>query len=161
MITQPMGFVDGEISQTDLQNLSVQLTNRWLKTGGGAYELAQRFQTAIAGRDLSGRTEEELEAFFYTEYLQNQVGTYVDSASFIKNTEILYRAATGNVVNANTVSALATAGATEDAYIIKLEKNVPQRVRMFIWLEGQDVDCASSAFADSFALSLELAGGST
>ena len=161
VVTQPMGYTDGQISPTNIQNLSVQLTNRWKKTGSGAYELAERFQTAIAGRDLLGKTEEEWEAFFYTEYLQNQVGTYVDSAAFIKNTEILYKAASGNVVSADTVSALTTSGATEDAYIIKLEKNVPQRVRMFIWLEGQDVDCASSAFADSFALSLELAGGST
>ena len=48
----------------------------------------------------------------------------------------------------------------EEYYIVKLEKNVPQRIRMFVWLEGQDVDCALSAFADSLALGLELAGGS-
>lgn len=162
VITQPMGLVDGEISQTDIRDrLSVQLTNRWAKTDSGSYELAERFHTAIVGRDLSGKTVEEMETFFYTEYLQNQVGTYVESADFIKSTDILYRAASAGTVNANTLTALTTAGATEDAYIIKLEKNVPQRVRMFVWLEGQDVDCASSAFADSFALSLELAGGST
>lgn len=162
VITQPMGLIDGEISQTDIQDcLSVQLTNRWSESDNGSSELAERFQTAIAGRDMSGKTAEELETFFYTEYLQNQVGAYVESADFIKSTDILYRAATAGTVNANALSALTTAGATEDAYIIKLEKNVPQRVRMFIWLEGQDVDCASSAFADSFALSLELAGGST
>ena len=161
VITEPMGLTDGQISQKDIQDqLSVQLTNRWAQKQNGSYELAERFQTAIAGRNLSGKTTEDMKAFFYSEYLQNQVGTYVETADFIKNTEILYKAATAGTVNANAMSALTTAGATEDAYIIKLEKNVPQRVRMFVWLEGQDVDCASSAFADSFALSLELAGGS-
>jgi hypothetical protein len=83
----------------------------------------------------------------------------VEAAKFVKSTELLYRAATGGVVEAETLSQLMLTGATEDAYIIKLEKNVPQRIRMFVWLEGQDVDCASSAFADSLVLSLELAGG--
>ena len=67
---------------------------------------------------------------------------------------------TPGVVDAEKLSVLPAAGATDDAYMIRLEKNVPQRIRMFVWLEGQDVDCASSAFADSLVLGLELAGGS-
>lgn len=160
VITHPMGLVDGEISQVDVDDrLSVQLTSHWKQTGSGSYQLAERFQTAIAGKNLLGKTEEDLETFFYRDYLQYQVSAYVEAARFIKNTRLLYAAATADVVNTNTMSALTTNGATEDAYIIKLEKNVPQRIRMFVWLEGQDIDCGSSAFADSFALSLELAGG--
>ena len=50
------------------------------------------------------------------------------------------------------------AGATDDVYIVKLEKNVPQRIRLFIWLEGEDVDCVNSASASAFAFRIELAG---
>lgn len=161
VVTSPVGFENGEITQVDIRDrLSVQLTNRWRQTPKGSYELAERFQTAIAGKNLSGKTIEEIEGFFYRDYLQYQVSSYVAAARFIKNTRLLYAAASADTVSASTMSALSTDGATEDAYIVKLEKNVPQRIRMFIWLEGQDVDCASSAFADSFALSLELAGGS-
>ena len=61
---------------------------------------------------------------------------------------------------ADQVEALDTAGATEDVFIIELERNVPQRIRMFIWLEGQDVDCVDSVNSSSFMLNIELAGGS-
>jgi len=40
-----------------------------------------------------------------------------------------------------------------------LEKNIPQRIRMFIWLEGQDPDCIGFADSVPFAIGLELAGG--
>ena len=46
-----------------------------------------------------------------------------------------------------------------DVEIIKLERNVPQRVRMFIWLEGQDIDCSDKISSARFAVSIELAGG--
>jgi hypothetical protein len=55
--------------------------------------------------------------------------------------------------------ALDKGNATDDIYIIDLEKNVPQRIRMYIWLEGQDIDWDPRQAANSFALSLELAGG--
>ena len=48
----------------------------------------------------------------------------------------------------------------DDVYIIKLERNVPQRIRMFIWLEGQDVDCVNYVSTSSLVVNLELAGAS-
>lgn len=160
VITHPMGLADGEITQVDvIDKLSVQLTSHWKKTATGSYQLVERFQTAITGKNLFGKSEEDLENFFYRDYLQYQVGAYAEAARFIKSTDLLYRAATADVVDTKVMPALTTGGATQDAYIIRLEKNVPQRIRMFVWLEGQDIDCGSSAFADSFALSLELAGG--
>ena len=51
-----------------------------------------------------------------------------------------------------------TAGATEDAVIVRLERNVPQRIRVFIWLEGQDADCTGAAENLRFAVNLQLAG---
>ena len=49
---------------------------------------------------------------------------------------------------------------TDGAVIVKLKRNTPQRVRMFIWLEGQDIDCRSSGTvrASELALKIELAG---
>ena len=50
------------------------------------------------------------------------------------------------------------AGATIDAVIVSLKKNVPQRIRMFVWLEGQDIDCTNEAALKTLLLNLELAG---
>jgi hypothetical protein len=63
-------------------------------------------------------------------------------------------------LTAQELETLDTAGATDDVSIIQLTKHIPQRIRMFIWLEGQDVDCVNAAAASSFAVNLELAGGS-
>jgi hypothetical protein len=59
-----------------------------------------------------------------------------------------------------TIKKVENAGATDDVYIIQLERNVPQRIRMFIWLEGQDIDCVDSVNSARFAVNIELAGGS-
>jgi hypothetical protein len=44
--------------------------------------------------------------------------------------------------------------------ITTLKANTPQRVRMYIWLEGQDADCnnISSVNASGFSLNIELSG---
>lgn len=160
VLTQPLGLVDSQVVAVDVADrLSVQLNNQWRKTGSGEYQLEERFQTAIAGKDLSGKSLPEIRDLFYMDYLQQQVSSYVEAAKFVKSTQLLYQTATAGVVDEITLSTLTQSGATEDAYIIELEKNVPQRIRMFVWLEGQDVDCACSAFADSLVLGLELAGG--
>ena len=65
------------------------------------------------------------------------------------------------VVAGESLQSLGTAGATSDVMIVELEKNVPQRIRMFIWLEGQDPDCIGFADSVPFAIGLELAGGNT
>ena len=62
------------------------------------------------------------------------------------------------IVVSENVDRLPTLGATEDTYIVRLEKNVPQRIRMFVWLEGQDVDCVNLERVINIALSIELAG---
>ena len=161
VITRPLGVLGNQIVPLGLTgNLSVQLANGWRQTQSGDFELEERFQTAIFGRDMSGKTVSEVEGFFYGSYLQNQVSAYVDAAPFISSTQLLYETASADIVSPEYLATLATGGATDDASIIRLEKNVPQRIRMFIWIEGQDADCGSSAYADSFAIGLELAGGS-
>ena len=97
---------------------------------------------------------------FYNEYLGAQISPYVSKGLFIQSTENLSSAAgSTGIISAEYLDSEYTAGATEDVYIVRLEKNVPQRIRMFIWLEGQDTDCVNSASASSFAFRIELAGG--
>ena len=79
---------------------------------------------------------------------------YVDMGRFYKRTSDL--ASYQGTVAAD--QKLDTAGAVDDVYIIELERNVPQRIRMFIWLEGQDVDCTNLSGAASLILNLEFAG---
>ena len=96
---------------------------------------------------------------FYDEYLAAMVAPYVSKGVFVKNTGSLYNAAdAAGVADAAFLSEEYTANATDDVYIVQLEKNVPQRIRMFVWLEGQDADCVNSAEESSFAVRIELAG---
>lgn len=44
--------------------------------------------------------------------------------------------------------------------IVKLTKDTPLKIRLFIWIEGQDVDCWNDIAAGSFIVNLELAGES-
>lgn len=63
----------------------------------------------------------------------------------------------------NTVSLTDTTGKTDIAgsnIIVELDKNTPIRVRLFVWLEGQDVDCWNDIAAGTFRINLELAGES-
>lgn len=161
VITEPLGEKDGMITPIDVRDrLTVQLTNQWKTAQYGEGTLIEQiFRTAVTGRentDLSEATE-----YFYRDYLQWQISTYVKKAAFVRNTGSLYSYADqkGNgLVDETYFAQNVTAGATDDVYIVDLEKNVPQRIRMFIWLEGQDVDCTNEAAASAFVLNLELAG---
>ena len=65
---------------------------------------------------------------------------------------------TAGKVSQDAMSSIELSGATEDVVLVHLEKNVPQRIRMFVWIEGQDADCIKNLSNVSFALGLELAG---
>ena len=79
----------------------------------------------------------------------------------VQNSEGAFVSQTKNLADGRNLEAenVPLAGATDDIYMIELEKNVPQRIRMFIWLEGQDVDCIEQIAASSFAVNIELACG--
>lgn len=66
---------------------------------------------------------------------------------------------TGNLSDRLNLASVPLAGATEDVFMIELEKNAPQRIRMFLWLEGQDADCTEQIAGGSFAVNIELACG--
>lgn len=142
------------ISEKDVSSiLTVQKSSVWVDS------LDQVFQTGISAK--SGVTLKNAASRFFEEYLQWQVTPYITTGEFFTNTSTLY----ANLSEDGSVSAqvvednLTVSGATDDIYIAMLERNTPQRIRMFVWIEGQDVDCAkSNTELSSFVLNLELAG---
>ena len=152
VITEPLG--QGGIPTSVSDRLSVQLANRW-HMAGNDYLISQMFQTYLRSKNLSKETEASLKDGFYKDYL---LYPYLTKGNFIANTGALYSAATYNVVTDLQLRGLTQAGATEDVYLTELTGGVPQRIRMFIWLEGQDVDCINSAATGGLAINIELAG---
>ncbi|MBQ2794484.1 MAG: hypothetical protein IJF04_00510, partial [Oscillospiraceae bacterium] len=140
--------------------LAVQLSSGWKETTNGETEIAQKLKTATIA---SGAPKENANLFtdFYVKTLQGQIAPYVAKGQFIKHTENLKNSllATGSdYIAIGDSSNIDTSGAAEDTYIIKLERNVPQRIRMFVWIESQDVDCSASAGSGAFAVNIEFAG---
>ena len=128
--------------------LTVQRTTRWKEAGENVRILDQ---PAIYGKD---RSEEELEAYFYDSYMQGYLPPYVEKGDFFKRTSDLM--SSGGT--AAELDQLAAAGATDDVFIIELQRNIPQRIRMFVWLEGQDADCTNMTEPAQLMLYLEFAG---
>lgn len=157
--TRPLGYADGEITEMSVKdNLTMQLRSTWAQAENGAgTAISQHYTTAIMSVASKVLSDTDAADFFYGTYLQGQLSPYVSKGQFAKHTGNLYALMGSN--GQTELTQLETAGATEDTYIIQLQRNVPQRIRMFIWLEGQDADCVNSENAARFALNIELAGG--
>lgn len=159
--TKPLALENGKIVEKNIYNeeqvsLTVQKTSTWIVPQGSLTSaLEQRFQAALYSGSWEDLETEEVADRFYNGYLQGQIAPYVSKGAFVQKTENLYaRLSAGNVSLAEE-----TKGATDDAVIIELERNVPQRIRMFIWLEGQDADCLEQIASTGFAVNIELACG--
>ena len=156
VLTEPIG--EGGVAMDVRDRLTVQLTNSWLSAGSETL-ITQQFRTFMAGRSTTGETSKSLKNKFFHDWLQHQIYPYVDKGEFITNTAALYTAASrGGIVGSEEIAELNQSGATEDVFLTQLSGGVPQRIRMYIWLEGQDVDCINSVAEGSFAVSIELAG---
>ena len=162
---------DGTIQEQEKNsNLTVQKRSTWAKAedGSAVTALEERYKTAVFARMGESKTTSEWMDYFYGKYLQGQISPFVDKGQFVKRTDNLnaYFSTHDGVVseedllgNPNVSMADVYGGATENAYIVRLERNVPQRIRMFIWLEGQDIDCVDDVSSSRFAVNIELAGG--
>ncbi len=157
--TMPIGNVNGNPQAVDItRNHTIQTRTEWLRATQSEYQIEQIFQTFLFGE--KSLEIDKLSGKFYKNYLGYQCGTYMQKGQFIKSTDNLTKAFDlDGVVSSERFKLLNTAGATDDIVIVDLEKNVPQRIRMFVWIEGQDVDCQSLESGGSILLSLELAGG--
>ncbi len=159
--TKPLGLQDGRIVEKRIRSeedafLSVQRKSTWVvPEGSQVTAIEQQFQTALYAVSRDNLSTGEMADRFYGQYLQGQIAPYVTKGGFVERTDNLYAK-----LNSKTVSlADENTGATEDVFIIELERNVPQRIRMFIWLEGQDMDCIEQIAASRFAVNIELACG--
>lgn len=165
--TKPLMLENGAIKENpDIWNhLTVQLKSDWVLAGEQKL-IEQVFNTNVIGnKELREADEKTLSDYFYRGILGGQFSTYVMKGEFISysNDEgqnpLKNYVDTDGKVSASQINGLRQSGATEDVVIIELEQNVPQRIRMFIWLEGQDIDCPASANSARFAVNIELAGG--
>ena len=161
--TKPLGLVDGQITELRTQErLTVQKKTTWALAEGytDVTAIEQVFQTAVYGYSADNMDADELTNRFYRDYLQGYISPYVEKGGFIQWTSNLYTMLSANdgVVPAALLQDQ-NYGATNDVCIIELERNIPQRIRMFIWLEGQDADCINSVDASRFAVNIELASG--
>lgn len=166
VITSPISRVNGAHIATEAQSyLAVQKTSRWAMSDESESFLQQHFEAFLLqlGDKADKCTEEELMNRFYENWIQQNCAYYLNLGQFIPNSSLLYSQAKGDLgiyryVKEESLAKLGTSGATDDAVIAYLEKNVPQRIRMYVYLEGQDVDCISNADVNSLIVHLELAG---
>ena len=164
VVTRPLDGSGAPMEVDVSDRLTVQDTTTWTEAVGSSL-IEQVFQGTVATKGFRSETLKELSSEFYVDYLQGQVGAYVEKGKFFTVTKNLYTYALSNNADAAWVDGLRMekdpnwlAGATDDVYIVDLERNVPQRIRMFVWLEGQDVDCTNEATQSGLAISIELAG---
>ena len=156
--------------QPVITHLTVQKQSTWKADGTGKSLLAGQleaalfqFKTQLGGEKMNALTAEQAAELFYAKYLQGQYSFLVQKGHFFLDSTSL---STGLDPNTRSIAGAElgtykTAGATEDAVIVRLERNVPQRIRVFIWLEGQDADCTGAAENLRFAVNLQLAGANS
>jgi len=156
--TKSIGYVDGSAELVDITDrTAVQMPAEWQLVNDSEYRIEQIFQAYLKGE--TNLTEEVLADNFYRKYLGYQCGSYLQKGMFIKESANLINAVDADgVIESETLAALPKAGASDDVIITELEKNVPQRIRMFVWIEGQDIDCSKVTTAGGILLNLELAG---
>lgn len=158
--TYPIGYVDGQAKPVDITDrTAVQTATHWLQEGDSLL-IQQLFETYMLGQSTE-TDEKTLFSKFCSEYLGYQCDAYIEKGAFIKETASIDAACQNDgTVSATDFDSLLTAGAADDVVIVDLERNVPQRIRMFVWVEGQDVDCSSVIAASGLMIRLELAGSS-
>lgn len=119
----------GKISDISINNLIIQLQCQW--------NMVKLQETLLSEKRPSS----------------NDVMTM---GRFITDKAALYEALDEESNMAAIDDEIPTAIAGEPV-ILSLVKDIPQKVRMFIWIEGQDVDCWNDIAAGSFVVNLEFA----
>ena len=152
-------------AQSVFDRLTVQKGSRWQQDNSGKRLLDYQLEKALlqAGSKADSMTEETATEYFYSQYLQGQYSFLVQKGRFFSSSIDLstHLDQETRAINKAVLEACKTAGATQDAVIVRLERNVPQRIRVFIWLEGQDADCTGAAENLRFAVNLQLAGANS
>ncbi len=126
-------------------HLTVQQTSQWKQESlNNAFaQFAESSDTDLLNMEALAVARQ-----FYTKALGGQYRPYVTSGQFYQRAADLYE----NAENAPI------SGAAADGVILRLKANEPQRIRLFVWLEGQDADCINDAQNALLGIHLELAG---
>lgn len=157
--TQPLALVNGKPQPVTLETyngtkLAAQTSATWTQADDGKQtKLAQALQTAMLEAKATERSitnGQSAGEYLLNQHLKGQLSGYITSGQFIEKT--------GTLKDETDINTIKQSGATTDAVIVSLKKNVPQRIRMFVWLEGQDIDCTNEAALKTLLLNLELAG---
>lgn len=167
---------NADLHQNPELNGKVLLTAPLSGAGGATADIHKCLAVQLAGKwrnleaQFAGKTEgqhfespEEADAFVRSNpELVSYFPKWLEAGRFVFRTESLYAMAEGQegVLVSDLEAASLTDGATEDVKICTLQANVPQRIRMFVWLEGQDVDCVAEELTQELLIHLELAGKS-
>ena len=158
--TLPLAWKDGKVRPVTLESvqtkLAAQTSATWtLADDGKQTKLAQALQTAMLEAKTTDRSVTDAQSageYLLNQHLKGQLSGYITSGQFVKSTRDLQDGVRLDKEN------IEKSGAADDAVIVSLKKNVPQRIRMFVWLEGQDIDCTNEAALKTLLLNLELAG---
>lgn len=131
---------------------------------GTAYLDANRFTIYEPNGDAHPANQEADESHLYleTKPLGLENGRIVEKMPellTVQRSNGAFVSKRANLADRLSLDNVPLAGATDDVFMIELEKNAPQRIRMFIWLEGQDLDCTEQIAGASFAVNVELACG--
>ena len=158
--TYPIGLDEegNKVFSVVQDKLVVQGRTLWKKLDN-TLVIDEMYQAYITGAKNSG-TEYSLDKF-YENYMHENYLQYVDyrqDGLFFESSWDLLNYGDLRVTDSDAMTILERTNAIQDSYIVLLEKNVPQRIRMFVWIEGQDVDCSSSAAGQSVSIRLELSG---
>lgn len=154
IVTYPLGRNDTSVTGIPVGSwLSVQMASQWEEN-----KVNDLFTASVKQAQATGTaTAADVQAQLYKTLAGRS--DYVNKGQFIQNTDQLYTSmGEDHTVLRTTLEKMDKAGANESNSIVTLERNVPQRIRMFIWLEGQDADCVSGASVSGFAMRIELAG---
>ena len=158
--TTPLALVGGKPRPVKLESvqtkLAAQTSATWTRTDDGTQtKLDQALQTAMLEAKTTDRSVTDAQSageYLLNQHLKGQLSGYITSGQFVKSTSDLRDGVRLDKENIEKF------GAADDAVIVSLKKNVPQRIRMFVWLEGQDIDCTNEAALKTLLLNLELAG---
>lgn len=148
--TWPLALRDGKIQPIKLTDIGTSLAAQTSAAWTG--ELTKTLDTVVLAAKSRNKADNQSVQSDFEKSITAQSSKYVTGGQFIKDS--------ANLKDGAAVSGMETVGATDDAVIVSLKKNVPQRIRMFVWLEGQDVDCTNEAAVKTLLLNLELAGQS-
>lgn len=154
-ITHPIGL--GDENNPEFANipdkLIVQTENLWKKNRDtNSIILEDMYQAYLNQRSAISLSD------FYENYLHENYLQYVVPGRFFESTWDLYLNGDLTKTDSEQLSVMTQTNAVSESYITILEKNVPQKIRMFVWIEGQDVDCSYYAASQTISLRLEFAG---